>query len=514
VIVDGLLGIRLEPDGLGKLEIAGIRTDSGDSTWNPVWGDVSEVRDHFNELTVMLREIDGGRIFHIVLRAYNQGVACRYHLPEQPHLKECVLRGSLTEFRFLDDHVVYQNRYLVDNLNPPCAIQDTSWIVPGKAISQVRNARLVHDQIQALIDWASAHGIEYVEIDHSWYGPETKWTPEEIAGFEKNKGPFWDDKHAWRKNVGGDPFTEAKGYVPFRPHSYQGGTLVDLDLRKLAAYSRTLDPPVGIAVYLRGELLEEFGGEHPVEQVFAAYAEMGLAGVRPGFVPPASQPYETAIARMVACAARHKLQLNIHDAYYPSGLSRTYPNLVNVEGVAGDEAEHRIPVPTKCLHDVMLPFTRALMGPLDYTPEIGRQSKSHCHQVAMIGIFPGRVTIRGGTRQWAPGGEGGDELEFVVALPSLFDELKVFTDLGKYVTFARRKGKTWYVASMSGPDAVTHELPLDFLNPGERYQAAIYSDVPGQRRSQKHEREVDSQTSVAIVMEPCGGGLLILNPKP
>jgi alpha-glucosidase len=132
----------------------------------------------------------------------------------------------------------------------------------------------------------------------------------------------------------------------------------------------------------------------------------------------------------------------------------------------------------------------------------------------MIGIFPGRVTIRGGTRQWSPGGEGGDELEFVVALPSLFDELKVFTDLGKYVTFARRKGKTWYVASMSGPDAVTHELPLDFLNPGERYQAAIYSDVPGQRRSQKHEREVDSQTSVAIVMEPCGGGLLILNPKP
>jgi alpha-glucosidase len=598
IVKDGLLGIRLDADGFGGLKVAGTRTDSADSTWKPVWGDLSEVRDHYNELTVMLHEIEGARVFHVILRAYNEGVACRYHFPGQPRLNDVIVRNSLTEFRFLDDHVIYQNRnyeygnrtirsmsrsegnvtvalgdgrfvsltdahrdnypetrwqgrrdgshvidsllhspariappmstswevmivgrtvadlylnrYLVENLNPPCAIEDTSWIVPGKAISQVRNARLVDDEMKALLDWASAHGIEYVEIDHSWYGSETKWTPGEIANFEKNKGPFWADKPEWRENVVGDPFTEAKGYVPFRPHSYQGGTLVDLDLRKLAAYGKSLDPPVGIGVYLRGALLKEFGGEHPADSVFAAYADMGLAGVKPGFVPPASQQCEKSIADMVASAARHRLQLNIHDAYYPSGLSRTYPNLVNIEGVAGDEAEHSIPMPTKCLHDVMLPFTRALMGPLDYTPEIGRQSKTHCHQVAMLAIYPGRVTIRGGTRQWAAGGEGGDELEFVVALPGLFDELKVFTELGKYVTFARRKGATWYVAAMSGPEAAIHELPLDFLDQGVQYHAAVYSDVPGQRRSRKSEKLVTSETTVSIVMEPCGGGLMIL----
>jgi alpha-glucosidase len=602
VIKDGLLGIRLDAGGFGALEVAGVRTDSGDTTWTPVWGDRSKVRDHFNELTVELREIDGGRSFHVILRAYNEGVACRYHVPKQPGLNDLVLRNTLTEFRFLADHAIYQNRnyeygtktirsmsrsegnvtialgdgrfvsltdahrdnypetrwqgrrdgshlidsllhspaklappfstswevmivgrsvadlylnrYLVENLNPPCAIDDTSWIVPGKAISQVRNARLMNDEMRALLDWASAHGIRYVEIDHSWYGSETKWTPEEIATFEKNKGTFWDDKPQWRDNVGGNPLAEAKGYVPFRPHSYNGGTLVDLDLRKLAAYGKSLDPPVGIAVYLRGALLKEFGGEHPADKVFAAYADMGLAGVKPGFVPPASQQCEKAIAAMVAAAARHRLQVNIHDAYCPSGLSRTYPNLVNVEGLAGDEAEHSIPMPTKCLHDVMLPFTRALMGPLDYTPEIGRQSKTYCHQVAMMGIYPGRVTIRGGMRQWATGGEGGDELEFVVALPALFDDLKVFTELGRYVTFARRKGTTWYVAAMSGPEGVTHELPLGFLEKGVRYRATIYSDVPGQRRSRKSQQEVTAETTLPIVMEPCGGALMIVRSAP
>ena len=86
-----------------------------------------------------------------------------------------------------------ENRHLVENLNPPCAIADTSWIKPGKAICQVYNVRMVTEEIKKLMNFGSAHNFDYLEIDHSWSGAETEWTPKEIANFEKNMGPFWKE---------------------------------------------------------------------------------------------------------------------------------------------------------------------------------------------------------------------------------------------------------------------------------------------------------------------------------
>ena len=184
---------------------------------------------------------------------------------------------------------LYENRFIVDNLNPPCALEDTSWIRPGKAICQIPQCGLVTGELKKLLDFASAHKIEYMEIDHSWNGAETKWTPEEIASFDKNKAPFWNDKPEWRRNILGNPMAAAKGWVPFRPHAVKGGNFVDLDIPALTAYGKQLNPPVGVCVYVRGELFQEFGGEHPIDAVFAAYEKMGLAGVKPGFVPAGSQ---------------------------------------------------------------------------------------------------------------------------------------------------------------------------------------------------------------------------------
>ncbi len=408
---------------------------------------------------------------------------------------------------------LYENRLIVENVNPPCAIADTSWIRAGKAICQVRNTRMVTDELKKLCDFASAHKIEYLEIDHSWCGAETKWTAEEIAFFEKNKSKFWDDKPEWRNNVGGNLLAAAKGWVPFRPKADSGGNFVDLDVPALCAYGRGLNPPVGICLYVRGGTLKEFGGGHAIEDVFAQYEKWGVAGVKPGFVPPASQVNERTITYMVKKAAEHKLIAVIHDAYYPSGLSRTFPNLMNIEGVAGEEAEHSIAPEMKSLHDIMLPFTRCLMGPVDYTPEMFNKRKTHCHQVAMLGVFHGRVSIRGGMRQWSPGGEGGGEVEFVEKLPGLFDEMKVFTDLGKYVTVARRKGTSWYVASMSGPNAVTASLPLSFLKPGVEYDASIHADVPGKPNSVHSTQRVSSTTAIPLAMEPNGGHLMIIEMR-
>lgn len=405
---------------------------------------------------------------------------------------------------------LYENRHLVENLCPPCAIADTSWIRPGQAICQVRNTRMVTSELKQLCDFASAHGIEYLEIDHSWCGAETKWTPEEIALFEKNHTKFWDDKPEWKNNVGGNLLAAAKGWVPFRPKADSGGNFVDLDVPALCAYGRSLNPPVGICLYVRGATLKEFGGEHAIEDVFAQYEKWGVAGVKPGFVPSASQANERSVAYMLKTAAEHKLIAVIHDAYYPSGLSRTYPNLVNVEGVAGEEAEHSIPPEMKSLHDIMLPFTRCLMGPVDYTPEMFNKGKTHCHQVAMLGVYHGRPSIRGGMKQWSPGGEGGGEIEFVEKLPGLFDEMKVFGEPGRWICVARRRGANWYLASMSGPHAVTASLPLDFLPPGVEVAASLYADVPGQRKSAHTTRIVRSTDVLPLVMEPNGGHLAVL----
>lgn len=406
-------------------------------------------------------------------------------------------------------HELYEKRHVVENLCPPCSVADTSWIRPGAAICQVRNTRIVTDELKKLCDFASAHGIEYLEIDHSWCGAETKWTAEEIAFFATNHTKFWDDKPEWRNNVGGNLRAAAKGWVPFRPKADSGGNFVDLDVPALCAYGKSLNPPVGICLYVRGVTLKEFGGEHAIEDVFSTYEKWGVAGVKPGFVPPGSQQNERAIAYMVGKAAEHKLIVCIHDAYYPAGLSRTYPNLVNVEGVAGEEAEHSIPAELKSRHDVMLPYTRCLMGPVDYTPEIFNKGKTHAHQVAMLGVYHGRTSIRGGLKQWSPGGEGGPEIAFVEKLPGLFDEMKVSGELGRWVTVARRAGTTWYVSTLGGPDAVKTSLPLSFLADGT-YTATIFADTPGHRTTTRSAQRVTAATTLPLELEPNGGHLLIL----
>jgi alpha-glucosidase len=406
-----------------------------------------------------------------------------------------------------------ENRHLIENLNPPCAIADTSWIKPGKAICQVYNVRMVTDEIKKLMDFGSAHNFDYLEIDHSWSGAETKWTPEEIANFEKNMGPFWKAHPEWRDNVKGGLLEPARGYVPFRPHSFQGGNYVDLDIPAITAYGKSLTPPIGLCLYVRGALLKEFGGEHAIEDVFACYEKWGVAGVKPGFVPPSSQQNERAIAAMVQKAAEHKLIAVIHDAFLPYGLCRTYPNLVNVEGVAGEEAEPSIPPEIKSLHDILLPFTRGIMGSFDYTPQIYKNSKTHCHQIAMLGVYLGRASVRAGMKQWSPGGEGGAEIEFAEKMPGLTDEIKVTTDLGKYVTVARRHGADWYVASMSGQQAASHQYPLTFLQLGQTYRASIYSDIPASRKATHTQQQVTSETVLPISMEPNGGHLMIIEAE-
>jgi alpha-glucosidase len=606
VIERGLLGVETTPENYsGTYTLLATSQATGDSTWHPVWGNRSTVRDHYREMTLKLQESTGAkRLLDVIVRAYDEGVALRYVFPTQSGMSRVTIKNRLTEHRFTADHPVwqtrnyeygtktiatmtvksesavtlgvgngryvalmdadranyaqvfwkrkadtpntligqttpstgilpfatswevlligdtlgklYENRHLVDNLNPPCAIADTSWIRPGKAICQIRNGQMTTTDMRTLMEFASRNRLEYLEIDHSWNGAETRWTPEEIATFEQKQEAFWRDKPEWRQNVTGNPLVAAKGWVPFRPHSFKGGNFVDLDIPALTAYGKQLDPPVGLCVYVRSALFKEFGGEHAIDDVFAAYARMGIAGVKPGFTPANHQADERTVAYLVQSAAKHRLIAVIHDAYYPYGLSRTYPNLMNVEGGAGEEAEHSFPPDLTATHDVMLTFTRCLMGPFDYTPEIGKKfAKTHCHHAAMLGVWEGRHSVRGGMRQWSPGGENsGGELEFISRLPSLFDDIRVTAEANESVTVARRRGDTWYIASMSGQHPRTYAYPLDFLAKDRRYRAIVFSDTPGSRVATRSELVVTSSSVATIAMNAQGGHLMIVEPLP
>jgi alpha-glucosidase len=130
----------------------------------------------------------------------------------------------------------------------------------------------------------------------------------------------------------------------------------------------------------------------------------------------------------------------------------------------------------------------------------------------MLGIYQGRASVRGGMKQWSPGGEGDAEIEFAEKLPGLTDEIKVTTDLGKHVTVARRRGENWYVASMSGAQAQAYAYPLAMLKPGKTYAASIYRDTPGSRTAAHTRQTVTAQTVIPITMEPNGGHLMIIEP--
>ena len=596
----GALAVEFDKAGAPTYTLVKADRREHRGSWKPLWGHVREIPENYNELVLQMDSQGKGPGINIEIRAYDEGVACRYVIPGQSGFEEVGITKRLTRYPFLADHPVhhhrdysyfrdtistmkttefncvtidlgnglfasladadradspqmnwskpkdagttltpgrwiaraktpyatsweamvigegpeglFKNRTLISNLNPPNAIEDSSWIKRGKAITQVYNTRIVTDELKKLLDFASANGIEYVEIDHSWNASETKWTPEEIAAFEADPGKFWADKPSWRDNISGNPMVVAKGWVPFRPKKDTMGTFVDLDIKALTAYGKSLNPPVGVTLYVRGAELKEFGGEHPVEDVFRTYAEWGIAGVKPGFVPPHSQQNERAITGMVRTAAKYKLHAVIHDAYAPSGLSRTYPNLVNIEGIAGEEAEPSIKPEMKSLHDVMIPFTRGIVGPLDYTPQFYKKSKTQAHQVSMIGVYDGRPSIRAGMRAWSPGGEGGEEFEFVKRYPDLTDEELCFTDLGKYVTIARRDGKTWYVATMGGPGALKVDRPLSFLQPGVKYRATIFKDTPGSLKATTERLEVTKDTTIPMALEPNGGHAMILEP--
>ena len=564
-LVESAMGIPVDNSNvwIHGMEVTSVDRRSEDNTWKPVYGEYAQIRDRYNEMTIHL--LKGGKhegsgtaydkrqqyLLDIIVRAYDEGVAIRYHFPEATNGLFMHITEDLTSFRFapgaeayhyawaqahankvkllkseaawkdeaerpltlqlanglyaaigeaaLTDFVrgklklkadnelqmamfgsadiitaydmpwrfimvgekaidLINNKQMVLNLNAPCQISDTSWIKPGKAF---RVCRLDMKTCMEGVDFCVDRGLQYIELDAGWYGPEMKMSSSALKVLETR----------------------------------------DIDMPKLCQYAKSKG--IGVWVYVNQRALYQ-----QLDQILPLYEKWGISGIKFGFVQIGSQEWTTWLHNAVKKCANHHIMVDIHDEYRPTGWSRTYPNLMTQEGVGGNE---EMP---DAEHNTILPFTRFLCGPADYTPCYfnNRVKNTKAHQLAMPVVYYSPISFL----YWydLPNVYKGEkELDFWKYCPTVWDESKALQgEIGEYIVQARRSGNDWFVGAMNGLQARDIIVnTADFLQKGKKYHVEIYNDNPALNTRTKVASMVQTIKADKVIklhLQPSGGAAL------
>lgn len=384
---------------------------------------------------------------------------------------------------------------LITTLNPDPAFKDTAWIKPGKAAWDwwngwrapgAQNKVQANDAtVTAFIDQAAALGLDYMLIDDGWY---------------LNSGGEGTVRD------GADLMQVASG----------------LNLPAMIGYGRKKG--VGLWLWMHWEVLEP-----RMESVLSHYAKMGIKGIKVDFMDRDDQWMVDFYHRLLSTAAKHRLLVDLHGAYHPTGLIRTYPNYLTQEGVLGAEYNKwssRI-TPT---HNVMLAYTRLLLGPMDYTPGGFRhatpqtfQSRftlpevqtTRAHGLALYVVYDSPFACVSDSPDAYTGQAGeADGLDFIRAVPTTWDEVRfVAGEVGESMALARRKGDIWYVGIINNEQARRLDLPLSFLGTGT-FTADIITDGTTPAALTRNRRTVTAGDRVALSLAGAGGAVLVLRPAP
>jgi alpha-glucosidase len=337
---------------------------------------------------------------------------------------------------------------ILTSLADPNEIGDTSWIKPGKVSWDWWNGPVVpnvpwkagmnDETFRHFIDFAAEFGLEYVLVDAGWYGDHRD---------------------------GGADITKS---VP------------GLDIPGLVAYGKARN--VRLMVWLNWEATRD-----QMDVAFPLYERWGLAGVKVDYMDRKDQEIVAFYQRAARTAARHHLVIDFHGAYASSGEERTFPNWLTREGILGLEYVKWSDRPTP-RHNVTIPFTRMLLGPMDYTPggfrnvtkeafaprnELPPVMGTRAHHLAMYVVYDSPLQMLVDTPS-AYRGEPGSE--FLKVVPATWDETKVLDGkIGEYVVIARRRGGEWFVGAMTD-GARTVAIPLGFLG-AKAFDATIWADT-------------------------------------
>ena len=608
VVGESHLGFKLQGSGMYDcFEISETATRESDETWNPVWGEESQIRNHCNEMTVTLRQTSSNRFMKICFRVFDDGMGLRYEFPDQKSMAYFVITDELTEFAMTGDHTawwipgdydtqeydytrsrlseirgllssaicdnlsqtifsetgvqtslqmktddgIYINLHeaalvnypamhlLLDdknmvfkahltpdpngdlaymqspcttpwrtvivsddardilasritlNLNEPCKIEDTSWIKPCKYMG------VWWEMIAGRSDWSYTWDLNSAHIDtddltkvkpHGRHGATTANVKKYIDyasanGFDGVLVEGW--------NVGWeDWYGNMKDYVFDFVTPYP-----DFDVEEIEKYAAEK----GIKMIMHHETSASVRNyERHMEQAYQFMNDHGYPAVKSGYVgniiPKGNNHYNQWMINhylyAVTEAAKHKIMVNAHEAVRPTGLCRTWPNLIGNESARGTEFQAF--GGSKPFHVSVLPFTRLIGGPMDYTPgifetdisKVNPNNKSHanCTLANQLGIY---VVMSSPLQMAADLPENYDRFpeafQFIKDVAIDWEESRYLeAEPGEYITVARKAKGTgdWFVGNVTGEKNHRSSIVFDFLEPGVEYVATVYSDTP------------------------------------
>jgi alpha-glucosidase len=367
----------------------------------------------------------------------------------------------------------------------PSEVSDTSWIKPGKVPWDWYNALNIYGvdfksgintpTYKYYIDFASKHGIEYIIVDEGWY----------------KLGNVLD-------------------VVPA------------MNIEELVAYGKQKN--VGVILWMVWKTLDD-----QLLPAMDQFEKWGVKGLKVDFMQRDDQKVINFYHRLCREAAKRKMIVDFHGGIRPATMVRTWPNLINTEGVRGLEWNKWSKDATP-EHNLTLPFTRMFLGPLDYTPgaminsgaernfaaifERPMSLGTRCHQLAMYVVFEGPLQMLADSPSHYL--KEPEVMEFLGPVPTVWDETRVLgAAIGDYVIIARRNGRDWYIGAMTDWTPRDFELDLSFL-PAGSFQMTSFADGPNADRSgsdyKKAVQSVDRNTKLKIHLMGGGGFAARLEP--
>ena len=507
-------------------------------------GERAAVEYEFNQLVLTLRQSKTGRSLRLVFCAFDEAIAFRYEIPKQKGMERFAIVGELTEFRMSPETTAFSERghegkyvekplgeidercelpllirhptaglvhaisqadawdysrrflkplgrtgaigvklanqveaagefvtpwFIVTTAASPGSLIEANylrdalvkvrqaepdWIVPGKVI------RLVDLTTRAGIegiDFAVENGLQYVEYDAGWYGNQA------------------------------DPKVDATTSIP------------GLDVPTVCKLGR--EKGVGVILYVN-----KIHFELQSDQIFPTYQKWGVRGLKFGFVDGRTQTGINNVHRWAQLALQHKMVVDVHDNYRPTGIQLRLPNLLTVEGIRGNEW-----MPTS-RHNVTLPFTRYIAGAGDYTICYlnGRVQTTNAHQLALAvtHFSPLQFVYWYGRPQDYANCMGKEWFKLV---PTTWDETRVISGaIGERYAVARRSGIDWYVGGITSEAGQTLKLPLDFLDKDLSYRATIYRDGDDAELEIQRDVAVRSGSVLEERLRPTGGVAIVI----
>ena len=534
-----------------NLKVTGFEKLTKNTSWKPLYGERSEIKDNYNAITIHLVK-DDNPIYKmdVEIRAYNEGAAVRYFFPENekgtyyriisentsftlpentkawvanwaqaPYnllplknwpqeaerpltlqlgngLFACLAEAAMTDyartkFKLSDDKAnpVVTSMYTSADLISPFSTPWRVIMVGEKPGDLVENNNLILNlNPPSLIK------------DERWIKPgkiirvmtqTTKDAKENIDFAAKHNMQYILFDWKWY----GPAFTYTSDVTK---------VVAPLDMPEIVRYGKEKGVGVWLYVNLQGLYSQS-------DSLFAVYHKWDIKGVKFGFVQVGSHRWTTWIEEMIKKAAANQIMVNIHDDWRPTGEQRTYPNLMTAEGIRGNE---EMPDAT---HNTVLPFTRFIAGAADYTICYynNRIKTTHAHQLAMAAIYYSPIQ----TLFWydKPAQSNDEpELEFWDRIPTTWDETRVLDGTpGEYVSTARRSGNEWFVGTITNNDARDLKLSFAFLPKGKEYMATIYSDDDNATTKTKvgiEKMKVNASTVLAVKLKASGGQAIYLTP--